>query len=308
MARSVLALGLVLILQSWTNHWLRIRDATWVPLPTQVAELASAEKVRTFSFGHWPSIVDWLWVKTLQDPSLQPVASGEKAAIAPLLDLATELDPAFFAAYYYGSLLLSIVRSDGESAVRLLLRGEDFRTKELPDYPLEFQESEWRHRTQIPLLLGYVYLYDLENLPKAAEYYRAASQQPDAPIYLKNLGERLKTPEGQYESAITYLTGMAKAEADPEMRDKLLKKRDALYVGLYLYEINQSFRSFLNRFPSYRAQVASKLSRMELDRYWLKFQKQFKVSKKDPFGGILSLDPSGRVISSSRKERAFGLE
>ena len=190
--RSVLAVGSVLIaLQILTNHWLRTHDTAWVPLPTQAVDLASPERVKALSFGHWPSVVDALWVKTLQDTSLRHVQKGERASIAPALHLATQLDPAFFDAYYYGSLLLSVVRSDGENARQLLERGEAFRTHELPNYPAWFREQVWSRSYQILMVLGYVYLYELEDLPRAAEAYRAASQHPAAPAYLKNLGERL---------------------------------------------------------------------------------------------------------------------
>ncbi len=306
--RSVLALCSVLVLQSLTNHWLRTHDTAWVQLPTQAVDLASPEKVKAFSFGHWPSVVDWLWIKVLQDTSLRHVEKGERASIAPALHLATQLDPANFDAYYYGSLLLSIVRSDGENARLLLERGELFRTQQLPSYPAWFQEQNWGRAFQIPLVLGYVYLYELEDLPRAAEAYRAASLYPDAPAYLKNLGARLKTVEGQYESAIKYLSGMANSEKDPEMKRKLTAKRDALYVGLYLHELNQSFRVFLNKIPSYRNRVIDQIPASDLEKYWKLFQRKFKVAVKDPLGGKLTLDRSGRIVSTSRRERTFGLE
>lgn len=303
-------LAVILATQSALNVWLRARDVAWVPLPTQAPgkeeKRTDARTVKALSFGHWPSVVDWLWIQALQDPSLQPVAEGEQASIAPLLQLATDLDPAFFNGLYHGSILLSIVRSDGLSARDLLLKGEHFRSTELPGYPASFQDDEWRGAAGIPMLLGYVYLYDLEDLPAAAQFYRTAAAQPDAPVYLKQLSQRLRTREGQYESGIKFLTQMSSSEKDPELRARILKRRDDLYLGLYLHELNQSFRQFLHRLPHY--QSLSRVPAKDLNKFWMLYRKKFRVAKRDPFGGELQLDESGRIKSSTHRTKVFGLE
>ena len=97
------------------------------PEPEKVEEF-NPKLFEVMSFGQLPAVIDWMWIKTLQDPLITHVAKGTHPAIFYILDLITELDPAFEASYIGGATLVSVVRDDGPGALHLIQKGEEFRT------------------------------------------------------------------------------------------------------------------------------------------------------------------------------------
>lgn len=286
----------------------RIRGlgASWVEAPLERQEKLNPMLVKALSFGQWPLTVDWLWIRALQDPALSHVAEGTRASIYYDFDLATDLDPAFANVYVYGPNLLSVVRDDNEGARDLLLKGSRFIKEDLKDYPESFINSFWSRRFWIPLTLGYIYMYELYDVPNAAIAFKEASETPGAPDYLASLSKKLETRSGQYEVAINILLLLIANEKDDRVKEGLEKKRKDLLIGQYLYQVNTEFTAYLKKFPDYRR--LSTVSGSQMARYWEKFRKDSRVPLNDPLGGVLSLDESGRIQTSTPWEKVFGLE
>jgi hypothetical protein len=251
--------------------------------------------------------LNWLWIKVLQDPAISHVSEGWHPQVYYELDLISDLDPAFYDVYIAGANLLSVVRNDNAGALELLTKGKQFMNLQLPTYPPAFQEEYWKGAWDIPLLMAYVYLFEMNDMPHAAQAFQVAANYPEAPFYLKKLEKRLKAPGGHYEVGLRLLNFMISGARSQKIKDQLEEKRNSLFVAQFLFNMNTSFREFLVRIPEYQKDQQA-LSAERMQHYWQRYKKETKTSDKDPWGGDISLDASGKVVSTTPHSRVFGLE
>ncbi len=259
------------------------------------------------SFGHLPSAVDWLMIRFLIiDPSSKHVAPGTHPSVFYDLDLATDLDPIFFELYTAGANYLTVIRNDNEGAKELLLKGDRFRRQLLPSFPEEFQARFWRRQWQIPLLLAYVYLFEMDDMPEAARQFLEAAALPGSPAYLDRLAIRLQKPGGQYEVGLKLLNLLIDGTKAPDVRERMVRKRDSLFLGQYLFHLNDAFRAYLQEKPKYRAK--HEVDERGMQQYFRQFLADSRTPPRDPWGGELSVDAGGKINSSTPRERVMGLE
>jgi len=188
--------------------------------------------------------------------------------------------------------LLAVVRDDVLGARDLLLKAERFRTNDLSAYPKEFREEYWSKPWLISLQLAYLYLFELEDMPNAARAFREAANISGAPPYLLRLEKRLETKEGQYDVLLKLLRFLMGATVDEKILSRFEKKIEAVQLGFFLFRLNQQFEEF-------RRKEKGSLG---------EFLKKSGLTGTDPVGGILSVDSSGKIISSSPRENVFMLE
>ncbi len=288
------------------NAQLTRMDAAWVELPRESRPKTNPELFKALTFGHWPAAVDWFWITALLDPGLQPVEAGMHASIFPDLDLATDLDPAFFEGYVAGSSLLTVVRNDNLGAKTLLEKGQQFRAEKLGTYPSAFREKYWAKEWQLLVVLAYVELFEFNHMPEAARAFSQAAPLAGAPAYLLRLANRLDKPGGEYEVGRRLLRLMMTQASGDQERRELKRKEDSLILAQYLHELNLNFRSYLNSLPEYRSR--SQVSSAQMNRWWKKFLSYNQLNSLDPWGGFLQLGKSGQVISSTPHVPVFGLE
>ena len=275
------------------------------PEPEKI-EAFNPKLFEMMSFGQLPAVVDWMWLKTLQDPLLTHVKKGTHPAIFYTLDLITQLDPAFYESYIAGATLVSVVRDDGEGAMHLLTRGEEFRQHELARFDQSFRERFWSQEWRIPLLMAYVYLFDLDDMPHAEEAYRKASLISDAPAYLKPLMEQLGRPGGRYKVGLRLIDLMIASNAkNPDVKEKLLVRRESLKVNYFLYDLNERFHNFLD---SRHVSQEDLRSGTKADKYWQLFKKSSGFPGEDPWGGLVSVSEEGRIVTTTEHRKVFGLE
>src|SRR3954462_9125494 len=94
----LLAVSFVLLAAQWAvNMNVKNLDTAFVePPPGAEGERWNPELFKTLSFGQTPAAVDWLWIKSLQDTSMTKVSKGMHPSLYFDLDLATDIDPAYF--------------------------------------------------------------------------------------------------------------------------------------------------------------------------------------------------------------------
>ncbi len=278
----------------------------WVEPPRVDEGRIAPDAVRLLSFGHAPVVTDWLWIRFLADPSIAHAQKGTRAAVFRDLDLATDLDPKFFEAYFYGANILTVIRDDNEGAQALLTKAQAFRKSQLPELPSEFREEFWSDEFAIPLTLAYVYIYELDDLPRGAEAFQEAARLPKSPAYLQSLVEKLKTTEGQIEVGLGYTGFLAQMFKDnPEALARLERRKRGLVAFQYLYGLNKGYLSFLKNHPRYRASVSPTSD--ELLRLFREYLAQVGNPGRDPWGGVLSLNSEGKIVSTTEYQ-AFGMK
>lgn len=243
--------------------------------PLQLAKGESASDIlhpdpgvfRILSVGHRLALVDWFWVRSLVEHPGSP-------RVARDLNLAVHLDPVFYDAYLSGAHLLAVVGNNGEGARSLLLQGERFVESSLPSYPASLRDGYWKQGWSLYVVRAYVDLFERHDLPSAAEAFAKAGRFPNAPVHIQRLAERLREPGGVYEVGSRLLQFMSTGSRTEEERAGLERKLRSLEVAHYLFELNQ---------------------------------KPGRIPALDPWGGTLSRDPSGKVVTTTPHEPVFGL-
>jgi hypothetical protein len=292
-------------LQLLLTMQLRIRYEPVAENTQHVAERIDPSLFSSMSFGQLPAAIDWVFLKCLQDPTLEHVKKGEHLQVYYDLDVLTDLDERFFAMYTVGANLLSVVHDDGAGAVSLLLKAEKFRLNELSKYPDSFRRGYWDQEWQIPLLLAYNYLFELDDLPRAAASYQEASYFPEAPEYLRGLAKEFQSAGGMYQVGLRLLKFMIRSQKDPIAKEKLEQKMVSLEVLQFLFNVNQQFQAFLVSKKYSSQYLGSDSVRLRL---WRDFLVESATSDIDPWNGTLSLNSDGKVVSTTEHQKVFGME
>jgi hypothetical protein len=308
---SVVLVVTALAISAASLQSLRDQEGAYVEFPSAPPDVWNPALFRIISFGHLPAFVDWFWLKALQDPAIYHVPDGQRASVYYTYDLLTSLDPYFREGYTVGAKLLTVVRDDNQGALNLLLKSDHFRKQTLGSMPAVFKERYWSREWEISMLLAYVYLFELDNLPLAAERFIEAAAYPDAPPYLASLAARLQKPGGQFEVAIRLMGLMIEGKKGNDLlQQELIRKRDSVYVLEYVTRVREKFAEYL----AANAKSLDRGSAPDAVATRLKHWDHFvQVSGpelgglKDPFGGKVYLSDDGRVLSTTPTVSVLGL-
>jgi hypothetical protein len=251
---------------------------------------------RILSFGHVPAAVDWLLLRFITDGNIAKIKDDESTEVYRILNLATELDPAFYSLYTAGSNFLAVVRNDKQGALRLLEKGQAFLEGPLKRYPESFRSRHWVNPWRIPFTLGYVYLFEFQDMARAAQAYGQLGNYPDAPEALRNMSQSVRTPEGQFNIAFNSLNVIRKwNEEDERYQADINHKQKLVLLGRDLYFFNQEFQKFLKKKPP---------SQSEFER----FRALRSLPKADGMGGEIFLNSEGRIDTRTLKVPVFGMD
>jgi hypothetical protein len=155
------------------------RDAAWprdeaARVRTERLYVQSPEMVRRLAPGFSALAADVYWIRAIQHFGGQRLADGDPdySLLFPLLDITTTLDPYFNIAYRFGAIFLSEPYPGGpgrpDLAIRLLEKG------------IAAQPARWQYYHD----LAFVHYWHTRDYEAAAEGFRRASEQPDAPLWL----------------------------------------------------------------------------------------------------------------------------
>lgn len=256
---------------------------------------------RMLSFGQIPSSVDWLLIRFLTDTNLSKIdnkTDKTETELSRVLNLATEIDPAFFSLYTAGSNFLAVARNDRFGALRLILKGDRFLRERYPNYPEKFRETHWGSPWRIRMILGYIYLVEFQDMKNASEVYRELGEMRDVPVFIKSLAASTQTVEGQFRVAINTLEVIrAWYREDPVMLEELTRKRGYLLLGRALYEWNRDF-----------PKVTANRKGEPLAERFARFRIERKIPDRDAFGGKIFLTETGLIDTETKGATIFGID
>lgn len=274
-----------------------LHQSTMKPLAYQIITKSeplatpwSSEAFRLLTIGEWISGIDFLWLRALQDPRIDHVEKGVHPWTFYDYDLITDFDPAYGEIYYHGAMSLVVIRNDISGGLHLLEKANRFRKERLESFSKEYKIKFWEEGFYIPFRLAYVYLFELDNLPRAADYYREAAAMPGSPQYLQNLIKRFNQPDGLYEVGTKLLASLLSSASAPEVKERLERRLLVLTFKLQLRQLNVSWDQARKKKVSFR-------DFMEFNR----------IPALDPFGGRLILLPNGQIGTESVLEKVLGL-
>ena len=304
--QSVLFLLLLFLSTVLINVNILKLDQSAFEVPMDRRYELSPSWVKVLSLGQVQTLVDGLIIRALQESSLEKVHSGMHPGSYFDWDLATDLDPAFFSLYLASGSLLAVVRGDFMGARNILIKGDQFYKDKQFDFGEEIKKKHWGNKWKLNTTLAYIYLFELDDLPHAADAFKDAGAVPGCPNYLLSLKEKLKRPAGEYEVGLRLVNLMINGTSDSRVREGLLKKRFSLLVGQFLFELNFSFQRFLAS-QSTRSNK-EKITPNHLQKAWSEFRGTRNVSVHDPWGGFLTINEEGKIVSTTPHNRVFGLD
>ncbi|MBC7387119.1 MAG: hypothetical protein H7301_13280 [Cryobacterium sp.] len=254
---------------------------------------------RLLSFGHVTSAVDWLLIRFITDGNLTHVEAGKEPEIARVLELATDLDPLFFSLYTAGANFLSIVRNEPKSALKLIEKGNEFYKKNLAQYPDEIRNGLWSDAWRLTFTLGYLQLFEFQNMAKAIAAYDEMRKTEHVPTVLRKMAESIQTPEGQFRIGLNALSFMKKYhEADEVMSAELAKKEKAFMLAKDLYFWNLAFNTELKNPASRNA-----------ESFFPAFRIKVGIPARDAFGGEIFYNRTNkRIETQTPSVPVLGLE
>lgn len=280
--------------QVGSAHFLAQNEVSWVA-PPQAGEKWDPGMTKILSFGNLPVVIDWLFLQCLTDYTHNVKPTGFHSAFYYTVDLLTSLDPFHFDAYPVAGKVLNIVQKDALGAQDILRKGIAFSESGLLSYPLDLQKEFWSESWQIPILLGYTYLFELKDMPNAALEFQRAASISGAPAYLSRLDQKFKQPGGQYSVGLRLLNFMIGNAEKDELREGLEKKIKDLTIAQDLFKLNESFKTFLKGVPPNQQLFA-------------RFSQHQGLAVQDPWGGKFFMNSEGRIDSTVERELVFGIK
>jgi hypothetical protein len=172
-----------------------VRDRSFPPDPVvqRLLYVRSPEALDRLVLGFDALAADVYWIRAIQHyggDRLDPFGQVRKYQLLyPLLDIATSLDPYFNIAYRFGAIFLSEAYPGGagrpDLAVTLLRKG------------IAAQPGKWEYYHDI----AFVNYWQLRDTQAAAEWFRRAAQQPNAPDWLMPVAAAMLTQGADRTSA-----------------------------------------------------------------------------------------------------------
>ena len=218
----------------------------------------TGETLRRASMGFNGLVADWYWMRALQyvggktlrhegDINLDDLSQLDLRLLAPLLDVATTLDPRFLAAYEYGAVVLPAI--DPEAAIKLAQKG------------IAANPQAWRLHQH----LGYIY-WQQGRYQEASRVYQAGTQIPGAPVWMEVMAARMEAEGGSRDFArAVYLRLYEQADNEQvrEMSRRRLMQLQAFDEQDFLERVLTAFRERAGRCPADWGEIASFLRRVE---------------------------------------------
>jgi hypothetical protein len=222
---------------------------------------------------------DLYWIRAIQHyggDRLSRTRERKYELLAPLLDLTTTLDPYFTIAYRFGAIFLSEAPPGGpgrpDQAIELLRKG------------IAAQPGKWQYFHDI----AFVHYWHRRDVRTAAEWFRRAAAQPDAPNWLQPLAAGILTAGNDRASARFLWNEILKSE------EKWLRDNAARSLGqLDTLDLIDQLQPIVHRYPPAPGGTYS----------WdaLVRRRVLKMAPFDAAGTPLDIDPQSGAITVSTK-------
>jgi hypothetical protein len=206
---------LILALLGMAIYFSQILLSLVKPLPKSSQFIKPPLLIEHFTFGHNELVGDVLWLRAIQDFDHCERERAEKATcngswLGEMLIRITELSPRFRMVYALGPMMLSVMIEDHVSAIELLEKSRKY-------YP-----NDW------PILYrgGYIFLYEIKDKIKAAEYFLRAGRN-GAPAWVYSLANRLYRESGDLQKSEFLLQEAERTGVPKEIIERMKSKLDS---------------------------------------------------------------------------------
>jgi tetratricopeptide (TPR) repeat protein len=273
---------LVPVLRSAHRH----TDA-WAPrhaVTDEIRYLPTGQLLKAASMGYETLVADMLWARTtlLFGKNFEQEDTDWYAWVFHMIDLATDLDPEFKAAYKYGGLMLRAEQDFIDQSSLIYQKGM-----------VALPENHY-----FPFFIAMNYFQYKDDRATAADYMEIAARCGTGPAYLPSLAASLRTEVGDPREALMFLEEELRAvPADEEAL------RTAVEVKIFETRYEIALQDAQGMVEQYRRQTGS-LPASPADVVELGL-----VLPEDPLGGVWAYNPSSKMeigtVWSSARCRVF---
>ncbi|HJT19324.1 MAG TPA: hypothetical protein VJ746_02560 [Nitrospira sp.] len=264
----VASAGLLSTLDKQRNAYARAEELAYLP---------KGEYLRWVLFGYREIMADFIWLQAVQHIGASRDTALGYTWTYHAVDVVTDLDPRFVAAYHATGMFLGVLVGRHEQGIAILEKG------------MRNNPEVW----QLPFLAGYISYYEQCNPVLAGKYLQRAAQVPGSPAYVAKLAARMTVESGDPAAALEFLERFSRSVQDDRVREALAIRIKEILQDRDLRTLEEEvwhYRDRFGRFPS-------KLDDLLLRGFVLQLP-------KDPLGGEYQIDSlTGSVSVSSRRER-----
>lgn len=184
-----------------------------------VLYISSPQAVKRLSLGYDGLMADLYWTRAVQYFGGRHVAhASHYNLLAPLLEIATTLDPHLVVAYQFGANFLSPKPPNGA--------GMPDKAIQLVEYGIQNNPDNWKLYYE----LGFIYYMDLKDYGKAADAFARGAKVPDAHPFLKIMAAQMAQHAGDTQMARALWTTTYQSTQDKQIRGNALAHLRALQV------------------------------------------------------------------------------
>ncbi|MGA7854409.1 MAG: hypothetical protein WCA15_13865 [Candidatus Acidiferrales bacterium] len=251
--------------------------------------LRSGPMLQKLSLGYGPLLADIYWTRAVQYfGSHMESRSHSFDLLAPLLNIATTLDPKLVIAYRFGAIFLAERPPGGAGRPDLAV---DLVKKGIANNP-----DEWHLNYD----LGLLYYMKLKDYQKASQAFLDGGKNPAAPVLVKMMAARVAEKGESLETSRLMWAELYNSTKDEAVRQRALFYVQALDAQIALKKLNESSEDYWKKFGRFPTSIQE-----------LRDAGLVEGDLKDPAGypyvmgpnGVPQLDPHSPVPVESSQQR-----
>lgn len=214
-----------------------------------VLYLSSPQMIRRASFGFDGLMACIYWTRSVQYFGERHFNHEQSYnQLAPLLRIATTLDPHLIPAYEFGASFLAPRPPFGA--------GEPAQAVELMEYGIAHNPDNWR----LYYNLGFVYYTELKDYKRASEAFDRGSRVPNAHPFMKLLAARMAENAGDLTTARMLWTATYQNSKQKEIRQNAIEHLRGIQVDEDVSNLQAAVARFggrTGRLPSSISELAA---------------------------------------------------
>jgi len=199
----------------------------------------SGPLLKRLSLGYDALLGDIYWTRAVQYYGGKlPTSDRDFHLLAPLLDVATTLDPYLVPAYHFGAFFLSEKQGGAgrpDLAVTLVKKGVTANP----------------NNTQLSADLGFLYYMKLKDYDKASAAYLETSKIPGASQLFKVLAARIASKGGALDTSRMIWSEIYETTQDEKIRKHALEELKGLKAQSDEMQLDQLAQEYHTRFARY---------------------------------------------------------
>jgi hypothetical protein len=189
------------------------------PAVEEVLFVPSAKVLRRLSLGYGGLLADVYWTRAVQYFGYRHYLGAENfPLLAPLLNIATALDPHLIVAYEFGANFLAPKPPNGA--------GMPEQAVQLAEFGIRNNPQEWH----LYYDLGFIDYMELKDYAKASQAFAQGAKIPGAHPFLKLMAALMAEHAGEIQTARLLWTTTYQTSQDPDVRANAVTHLRALQV------------------------------------------------------------------------------